>query len=125
MAVVFGRLIRRNSKQAQDRLAESNVIVEETLQGIASVKAFANEDYEQNRYRKGLDGFLARVLRGASYRGGFNSFIIFALFGALVLVMWYGCRMVLAGADVTGRPGQLHAVHDVCGRGDGIVRRPV
>ena len=50
IAVVFGRLIRRNSKQAQDGLADSNVVVEETLQGIASVKAFANEDYEQARY---------------------------------------------------------------------------
>ena len=41
--MIFGRLIRRTAKDAQDRLAESNVIVEETLQGIASVKAFANE----------------------------------------------------------------------------------
>ncbi len=102
LAVVFGRLIRRNSKQAQDRLAESNVIVEETLQGIASVKAFANEDYEQTRYRKSLNGFLERVVLGARYRGAFNSFIIFALFGALVLVMWYGCRMVLSGAMSLG-----------------------
>ena len=66
IAVVFGRLIRRNSKEAQDRLADSNVIVEETLQGIASVKAFANEDYEKDRYRRALDHFLGRVLRGAS-----------------------------------------------------------
>ncbi|HVS38798.1 MAG TPA: ABC transporter transmembrane domain-containing protein [Gemmataceae bacterium] len=102
IAVVFGRLIRRNSKQAQDGLAESNVIVEETLQGIASVKAFANENYEQARYSKGLDGFLAKVLRGAHYRGAFYSFIIFALFGALVLVMWSGCRMVQARSMTIG-----------------------
>ena len=102
IAVVFGRLIRRNSRQAQDGLADSNVVVEETLQGIATVKAFANEEYEQARYGKGLDGFLARVLRGAHYRGAFSSFIIFALFGALVLVMWYGCRMVQAGEMTVG-----------------------
>ncbi len=102
LAVVFGRLIRRNSKQAQDHLAESNVVVEETLQGIASVKAFANEDYEQTRYRKSLDGFLAKVLLGARYRGAFYSFIIFALFGALVLVMWYGCRLMQSGEMALG-----------------------
>ncbi len=96
IAIFFGRLIRRNSKQAQDRLADGNVIVEETLHGIASVKAFANEDYERERYRRALDRFLADVLRGAKYRGGFFSFIIFALFGALVLVLWYGFRMVQA-----------------------------
>ena len=95
IAVIFGRLIRRNSKEAQDRLADGNVIVEETLHGIASVKAFANEDYELDRYHRALDRFLKEVLR-AKYRGGFFSFIIFALFGALVLVLWYGFRLVQA-----------------------------
>jgi ATP-binding cassette subfamily B protein len=97
VAVVFGRLIRRNSKDAQDRLADSNVVVEETLQGIAVVKAFANEGYEESRYGTSLDGFLKAVLRGARYRGAFISFIIFALFGAVVLVLWYGSRLVQAG----------------------------
>jgi ABC transporter fused permease/ATP-binding protein len=96
IAVVFGRLIRRNSREAQDRLADGNVIVEETLHGIASVKAFANEEYEQDRYRRALDRFLTEVLRGAKYRGALFSFIIFALFGALVLVLWYGFRLVQA-----------------------------
>ncbi len=54
VAVVFGRLIRRNSKEAQDRLADGNVVVEETLQGIASVKAFANEGLRGGpAYRQG------------------------------------------------------------------------
>jgi ABC-type multidrug transport system fused ATPase/permease subunit len=96
IAVVFGRLIRRNSRAAQDRLADGNVIVEETLHGIASVKAFANEEYEQDRYRRALDRFLTEVLRGAKYRGALFSFIIFGLFGALVLVLWYGFRLVQA-----------------------------
>src|SRR5207248_3671820 len=43
VAIVFGRLIRKISRDAQDRLADSNVVVEETLQGIATVKSFTNE----------------------------------------------------------------------------------
>src|SRR5262249_47730703 len=39
-AIVFGRFIRKIAKEGQDKLAETNVVVEETLQGIASVKAF-------------------------------------------------------------------------------------
>ena len=42
-AVIFGRFIRKYSKKTQDQVAESQVIVEETLQGISNVKAFANE----------------------------------------------------------------------------------
>jgi ATP-binding cassette subfamily B protein len=102
VAVVFGRFIRRNSKEAQDRLADSNVIVEETLQGIASVKAFTNEAYEEARYGDGLTLALRAVLRGAWFRGSFMSLIVFALFGAVVLVLWYGARLVAAGTLSAG-----------------------
>src|SRR6201996_8147100 len=42
-AILFGRFIRKISREAQDKLAESNTVIEETLQGIANVKAFVNE----------------------------------------------------------------------------------
>jgi ATP-binding cassette subfamily B protein len=104
LAVVFGRALRRNSREAQDRLADSNVIVEETLQGVASVKAFTNEGHEEQRYRSSLLAYLDVVVRGARYRGAFASFVIFALFGAAVLVLWYGSRLVVA-KELT--PGEL------------------
>jgi ATP-binding cassette subfamily B protein len=96
IAVFYGRRIRRNSRQAQDRLADTNVVVEETLQNIATVKAFTNEEHERERYRRGLDAVVASVLRGAVFRGAFVAFITFALFGAVVLVLWYGVRLIRA-----------------------------
>jgi ATP-binding cassette subfamily B protein len=102
LAVVFGRLTRKVSFEAMERLADTNVVVEETLQGIASVKAFANEDYETSRYRAGIDTFIGVVLRGARYQGAFTAFITFAGFGSIVLVIWYGARLVEAGALTFG-----------------------
>jgi ATP-binding cassette subfamily B protein len=96
IAVLFGNVIRRIYKEAQDCLADSNVIVEETLQNIAGVKAFTNESFEEGRYRGALDAYLKSALRGAFYEGAFISFIVFALFGSIVLVLWYGARLVLA-----------------------------
>jgi ATP-binding cassette subfamily B protein len=100
LAAVFGRLTRKVSREAQDRLADTNVVVEETLQGIASVKAFANEDYETGRYRAGIEKFIGAVLRGARYQGLFGAFITFAGFGSIVLVIWYGARL-LEGGELT------------------------
>lgn len=93
-AVVFGRIIRRISKETQDRIAESNTIVEETLAGIANVKSFANEMFESVRYKKSTEAIIEKALQGARARGFFASFIIFCLFGSIVGVIWYGARLV-------------------------------
>lgn len=102
VAVFFGRYMRQLSRQAQDKLAESNTVVEETLQGISNVKAFVNEAYEANRYDKSLREVVQIALRGASFRGGFASFIIFAIFGAIVGVIWYGSILVFHGELTVG-----------------------
>lgn len=93
-AIIFGKFIRTLSKKSQDQLAEANVVAEETLQAINIVKAFTNEVFEVSRYRKTLDQVLQNALRTAMFRGGFISFIIFAIFGGIVLVMWYGLGLV-------------------------------
>jgi ATP-binding cassette subfamily B protein len=100
LSVVFSRFIRKISRETQDKLADTNVVIEETLQGIAVVKAFTNEGFETSRYRDRITSFIGTVLRGARYQGAFGAFVTFALFGSIVLVMWYGARLVEAG-DLT------------------------
>jgi len=96
-AIVFGKFIRKISKKAQDALAETNIIVEETFQSIQAVKAFTNEKYEVNRYTNSLNKVVNGALKAATLRGGFVSFIIFALFGGIVGVVWYGAQLVAQG----------------------------
>lgn len=94
VAIIFGRFIRKLSRSAQDRLAVSNTVVEETLQGIANVKAFVKEEFETTRYGNSINEVVKLALRGARYRGAFVSFITLGLFGAIVVVLWYGSRLV-------------------------------
>jgi ATP-binding cassette, subfamily B, bacterial len=93
----FGRKVRGFSKQAQDALNEAGTVIEETTQNIADVKAYANEDFESRRYSRSLDGFYQVTTRGARHRAGFLSFIIFALFGTIAFVAWFGARMYANG----------------------------
>ena len=97
VAVLFGRAVRKVWRTAQDRLATANTIADETLQNIASVKAFGNEPFEQRRYGGALEEFLSTVLRGARFRAALIAFIILGIFGSMVLVMWYGARLMQAG----------------------------
>lgn len=102
-AVIFGRFIRKYSKNVQDKVAESQVIVEETMQGISIVKAFANEWYEIARYNGKIKEVVTIAIKGGKYRGYFASFIIFCLFGAIVAVVWFGVRLSISGEMSVGQ----------------------
>jgi ABC-type multidrug transport system fused ATPase/permease subunit len=102
MTIIFGRFIRKVAKQVQDNIAESNTIVEETMQGIASVKAFANEAYEIFRYNRATNKVAALAKKGGIYRGAFASFIILGLFGGIVFIIWYATRMLAQGTLTVG-----------------------
>lgn len=102
IAIGFGRYIRKLSRHTQDELAKTNVVVEETLQSIQTVKSFTNELFETLRYRRSLDQLIGTALRAAKYRAAFISFVIFVLFGAIVAIMWYGALMVQSGEMTVG-----------------------
>ncbi|TAE18083.1 MAG: ATP-binding cassette domain-containing protein [Bacteroidetes bacterium] len=102
VAIFFGRFIRKIAKQAQDELANSNVVVEETLQAIHVVKAFTNEFFELNRYRTSLNKSVTTSLKVATYRGLFSSFVILLLIGGMVAVLAYGALLVQQGAMSVG-----------------------
>ena len=93
----FGKFIRRFSKDVQARVADSNTIVEETLQGIQSVKAFTNEAIEMARYKAKTIEIADLGMKSGKYRGAFSSFIILGLFGAISAVVWQGSRFMAAG----------------------------
>lgn len=102
-AMIFGRHIRKLSKQRQTILAESNTILDETLQSIHAVKAFTNELFENRRYKNANDSVIQVSLKFASGRALFAVFIITVLFGALFFVIWTGMRMVQSGEVTAGQ----------------------
>ena len=94
LALIFGKNIRKLSKKTQDKLAEANVVVEESLQSISVVKAFTNELFETARYTTSLKEVVTVAIRTARFRGLFISFVIFALLGGMVAVGWFGATLV-------------------------------
>jgi len=97
LAVVFGKSIRKRARKAQDQLAESGTIVQETFHGITVVKAFTTEFYEIGRYIKSVYAVVDTAISNARYRGAFVSFMIFSVFGAIAFVIWYGAGLIQSG----------------------------
>ncbi len=95
--LVFGRFIRKMTRAVQDEQAKSNTILDETLQSISVVKSYTNEDFESQRFALSQDRVVGTALKAAVYRSAFVSFIIFALFGGIVGVLWFGAGQVSSG----------------------------
>lgn len=101
-AMFFGKYIRRLMRDRQDTLAQTNIVVEETMQSIATVKAYTSEWEEVKRYHKHLSESVRISIRAAHMRGLFAAFIIFVMFGALFFIMWRAALMVQAGDMMRG-----------------------
>ena len=101
-AILIGRLVGRRSRNTQDELALAANVVSEAFQGIANVKAFCNETFEQRRYEARITEFLKWVRQGAIVRALLVAFIIFAIFSAITVVLWYGTEQLLDGRLKSG-----------------------
>jgi ATP-binding cassette, subfamily B, bacterial len=101
-AMIFGRMVRKLSKERQELLAQTSTILDETLQSIHAVKAFANETFETLRYGRGNDTVVGISMKFARSRALFAAFIISMLFGALFFVIMSAMLMVQKGELTAG-----------------------
>jgi ABC-type multidrug transport system fused ATPase/permease subunit len=97
VGVVFGKRIRKSARKTYDQLADTNIIVQETLQGISNVKSFTNEWYEIGRYKTSMQQVVKLAIKNGRQRGIFVSFLLFSTFGSVILVVWYGATLMQRG----------------------------
>lgn len=87
---IYSRIEKKLVKLAQDRKAESSVVAEECFSNSRTVKAFAMEEKEIAKYdRMNLLVYLVGIKR-AIYYGGFSFVFTTFMYGAMVVVIWYG-----------------------------------
>lgn len=101
-AVLYGRRVRRVSKAAQDALAEAGEVAEEALSGIRTVRAFAQEPREQDRYGDAIRRALARAMSLVRLVAVFSGTASFFGGASVAAVLWVGGRMVIEGELSTG-----------------------
>ena len=99
---IFGRQVRRISTGVQDRLAEAVSRAEQVFTQIATVQSFTRERWEAQRFGAAVEETRSEGLRRAVWRAGLTGAVTFAAFGAVVLVLWEGGRLVLAGELTAG-----------------------
>jgi subfamily B ATP-binding cassette protein MsbA len=101
-ATVLGRRIRRTTKGVQQGLGEAGTVLEETLAAPRVVKAFVREDYEAARFDARMRESLRQALRRAVSQSLLGPLTGFIGFSAVVVVIWFGGREVLANRLTAG-----------------------
>ncbi len=104
--LLFGRQVRRLSRQSQDRIAELGSYIDESLQGIRTVQAFTHEDVDRLRLGERVEGAFEVAVRRTRARALLTAAVIALVFGAVSIVLWLGGHDVVSGRI---SPGDLSA----------------
>jgi ATP-binding cassette subfamily B protein len=105
--VIVGRRIRQQSRTAQDRVADTSSLADETLNAIQTVQAFTLEAVQSERYLRAVAESFRAAVRRVRTRAFLTALGITLVFGAITLILWSGSRAVLAGSMSGGELAQF------------------
>jgi ATP-binding cassette subfamily B protein len=100
--VVFGRRVRALSREAQARMGEMVSEGAETLDGVRTVQAFAQEDRAAQRFGEATERAFTAATRRVSRRAIMTTVVIFIVFSAVGFLLWMGGHDVLTGRISAG-----------------------
>ena len=104
--LLYGRRVRKLSRESQDRVGDVSAYAEEHLNAIRTVQAYVHEDIDRAAFNANAEGAFSTAMRRVLARALLGSTVILLVFGAIALVLWAGGRDVIAG---TISPGELSA----------------
>lgn len=105
--VVFGRRVRKLSRDSQDRLADASALAGEMLNAMGTVQAYTREAAEAKRFALAVEDAFSTAIRRIRARSWLTMLAILLVFGAIVFVLWLGAHAVLRGSMSVGQLGQF------------------
>jgi ATP-binding cassette subfamily B protein len=105
--IIVGRRIRKQSRVAQDRVADTSGLAGETLNAMQTVQAFTLEDLQIQRFAEAVSESFTAAVQRIRTRAGLTALGIILVFGAITMILWGGSRAVLAGAMSGGELAQF------------------
>lgn len=100
--VIFGRRVRRLSREAQERLADMTATGAESLDAVRTVQAFAQEERAAGRFSAATEHAFGAARRRISHRATMTTMVIFVVFAAVGFLLWLGGHDVISGRITAG-----------------------
>ncbi|MCF8470136.1 MAG: ATP-binding cassette domain-containing protein [Parvibaculum sp.] len=100
--IVFGRWVRRLSRTAQDRLADTSAFGSESLNAIQTVQAFTHEAIDNERFGRTVELAFETSRSRITARAVLTALVFFFGMSSVVGVLWVGANAVLADTMTGG-----------------------
>ncbi len=100
--IIFGRKVRRLSREAQARVADMVSEGAETLDAVRTVQAFAQEESAGARFTRATEKAFEAAVARISRRAVMTTFVIFIVFAAVGFLLWMGGQDVISGRISAG-----------------------
>ena len=105
--ILFGRRVRKLSRDSQDRIADASAMAGEILNAMPTVQAFTHEKIESDRFGASVEFAFTTAMRRIRARALLTMLAIVLVFGTIVFVLWLGAHAVLEGTMTGGDLGQF------------------
>lgn len=97
-----GQRIRKVSHRVQEKIADLNSVLQETITGIRVVKAFTMEERENKRFTTENEGSFNATMKSARIVAMLTPTIELLVVAALIVIIWYGGTEVIQGHLTSG-----------------------
>lgn len=105
--LIFGRKVRKLSRDSQDRVADSSALAGEILNAMPTVQSYTQEERETVRFDLSVENAFKTALSRIRARSILTVVVIVLIFGAISFVLWLGAQAVLAGNMSGGQLSQF------------------
>ncbi|MDB5855962.1 MAG: ATP-binding cassette protein [Herminiimonas sp.] len=105
--VLFGRRVRKLSRDSQDRIADASAMAGEILNAMPIVQAYTHEETESRRFGSSVESAFRTAMQRIRARSLLTLIAILLVFGAIVFVLWLGANAVIKGTMTAGELGQF------------------
>ncbi len=100
--ILFGRRVRRLSRESQDRIADVGSYVGETLRHLKTVQAFTHEAQDIERFGERVESALTVALRRIWQRAWLIAVVMVLVLSAIAVMLYVGGNDVIAGTSTAG-----------------------
>ena len=104
---LFGRKVRKLSRDSQDRVADSSALAGEILNAMPTVQSYTQEARESLRFNDSVETAFHTALARIRARSLLTVVVIILVFAAISFVLWLGAQAVLAGRMTGGQLAQF------------------